>query len=350
MNILAGGFLGRGVRMKAGETTFKPLEWKTVDSTGDDLNKNIVPLPMREISGVILELLKFLVGYGERIAGSGDIQVGEIPGQNVKAGTMEIANENGRLIFSAIFKRIWRSLKQEFKKLYRLNQLYQDDDDFVLGERYFEIKKNDYDYPDSGIVPAADPHIVSKTEQRQRADVLAQRANAVPGYDRVAVERRWLEAYDVPGAEAIYDPEKFKPQGPDPAMIELQVKVQREETRRLDVTQKNQIAVAALTNDIQESQAKILEMTANAMKLAKEAEGVEKEQAIKLLYATIESESSHRDDLIRVATMLMDAIKDGHGPGTIQPVAKAAGDAGVLPLPLAVPPVRDGGVGAAQAA
>jgi chaperonin GroES len=153
MSITAGGFLGRGVRMKAGETTFKPLEWKTVESTGDDLNKNIVPLPVKELSPVLLDLLKFLVNYGERIAGSGDIQVGELPGQNVKTGTMQIANENGRLIFNAIFKRIWRSLKDEFKKLYRLNRYYQEDDEFAFGKRISRSRRRTTSIPTRGSSP-----------------------------------------------------------------------------------------------------------------------------------------------------------------------------------------------------
>lgn len=87
MATLGGGFLGRGARIKGGEATFKPFEWKTVDSTGDSLRNNIVPLQVREASPMLLELIKFLVSYGERVAGASDLQMGELPGQNVKAGT-----------------------------------------------------------------------------------------------------------------------------------------------------------------------------------------------------------------------------------------------------------------------
>ncbi len=308
MSITAGGFLGRGVRMKAGETTFKPLEWKTVDSTGDDLHKNIVQLPVKDLSPVLLELLKFLVNYGERIAGSGDIQVGELPGQNVKAGTMEIANENGRLIFNSIFKRIWRSLKEEFKKLYRLNQLHQEDDDFTFGEQHFEIKKADYGYPDSGIVPAADPNIVSKTERRVQADMLSARAAQSPGFDQAAVTRRWLEAYDIPGADTIFDPEKFKP-GPSLEMEELKIKAMVAETKRLDVENRAQLAAAELMNDAQVSQALILKYTAEALEHAKKAEGVDRGHEIALLNAMIGAENDKKDRLLYAAEIMMNKMK-----------------------------------------
>lgn len=334
MNILAGGFLGRGVRMKAGETTFKPLEWKTVDSTGDDLHKNIVPLPVKEVSPVILELLKFLVNYGERIAGSGDIQVGELPGQNVKAGTMEIANENGRLIFNSIFKRIWRSLKVEFKKLYRLNQFFQGDEQFTFGEAHFEVKKNDYQFPDSGIVPAADPNIISKTERRAQADMLSARAAQTPGFNQEEVTRRWLDAYDVPGAESIYDPEKFQ-SGPSPQQIELQIKAQIAETKRLDVVQKNQVAVITLQKEIQESSARIVELTAKAMKYMKEAEGVDMGHQIALVNAMIGAEENRQHSLVRTVELLMEAMKVPNDIRTVSTVESPPGNAGVLQLPVA---------------
>lgn len=346
MSITAGGFLGRGVRMKAGDTTFKPLEWKTVDSTGDDLHKNIVPLPVKELSPVLLDLLKFLVNYGERIAGSGDIQVGELPGQNVKAGTMEIANENGRLIFNAIFKRVWRSLKAEFKKLYRLNQFFQRDEEFVLGEKYFQITKADYQYPDSGIVPAADPNIVSRTERRQRVEMLSQRAMSVPGYDKVAVEKMWLEAFDIPAAESIYNPEKFPPQ-PNPKMLEVQAKLMTAQTKQQQVKQAAQIAVGKLMKDIRESQAKILKMTAEAALAMKQADGVDKGHQIALLDTMIGAENHKHDTLIEIAKMLMESL---NGPGDVSGMEEAGGNTGVLPLPVAGPSVRDGGVGSPAAA
>ncbi len=309
MSITAGGFLGRGVRMKAGDSTFKPLEWKTVDSTGDDLHKNIVQLPVKDLSPVLLDLLKFLVNYGERIAGSGDIQVGELPGQNVKAGTMEIANENGRLIFNSIFKRIWRSLKEEFKKLYRLNRLYQEDEEFTFGEQNFEIKKSDYGYPDSGIVPAADPNIVSKTERRAQADMLSARAAQQPGFNMQLVTMRWLEAYVVPGAETVYDPEKFKP-GPSLEMEELKIKASVAESKRLDIENKAQLAAAKLMTEAQVSQALILKYTAEALERAKKADGVDRGHEIALLNAMIGAQNDKKDRLLYAAEIMMNNMKD----------------------------------------
>lgn len=356
MSITSGGFIGRGVRMKAGETTFKPLEWKTVDSTGDDLHKNIVPLPIKELSPVLLDLLKFLVNYGERIAGSGDIQVGELPGQNVKAGTMQIANENGRLIFNAIFKRIWRALKEEFKKLYRLNQYFQEDEEFTYGEKFFKVTKADYQHPDSGIVPAADPNLVSKQDRRQQADMLATKAMQTPGYDKEAVEKRWLEAYEIAGWESLYDLKKFPPQ-PPPKMLEIQAKQQREETlrmreqtRMLEMKQKGQMALSKLLSDIQFTQAKIFELNAKAALELKQAQGVDIGHAIAAIDLQIGAENKHLDRLMHAAQMMMDAFKDSHDEGGVSGVEKGSPDGGVLPMAVALQDNGNGGMGQPQPA
>ena len=95
MNTTAGGFLGRGVKMKGGQTSFNPFEWKPVDSTGDDLRKSIFPLPVREPSTVLLQLLQILVTYGEKVSGATDIMTGISPGQNTPAETSRNTIEQG---------------------------------------------------------------------------------------------------------------------------------------------------------------------------------------------------------------------------------------------------------------
>src|SRR5258706_9432508 len=87
MSNSGGGFLARGVKIKGGKSSFDPFEWKPVDSTGDDLRKNIFPLPIREPSNVLFQLLGMLVGYAEKISGATDIMTGVSPGQNTPAET-----------------------------------------------------------------------------------------------------------------------------------------------------------------------------------------------------------------------------------------------------------------------
>jgi chaperonin GroES len=79
---LQSGFLGKGLRIKVGDYNFAPGEWKTVNSTGDDLKKSIFPLPVREPSAVLMQLLQYLVTAGKELASVAEIFVGKMPGQN----------------------------------------------------------------------------------------------------------------------------------------------------------------------------------------------------------------------------------------------------------------------------
>ena len=161
----AGGFLSRGIKLRGGNMNFAPLEWKHVDTTGDDLRKGIVPLPVREPSQVLFTLLNLLINYGERIGGSVDILTGQNPGQNTAAETTRTMAEQGMKIFSGIFKRTYRSLKDEFRKLYRLNQLYLvgiEDYNSDTGQNF--IDADDFKGPVSDVRPAADPNIVSDVQ------------------------------------------------------------------------------------------------------------------------------------------------------------------------------------------
>ena len=97
--------------MKGGQQSFAPLEWKHVETTGDDIRKNVFPLPVREPSQVLFTLLSLLISYGERIGSATEAMVGENPGQNTPAETSRNMIEQGMKIFSGIFKRMHRSLQ-----------------------------------------------------------------------------------------------------------------------------------------------------------------------------------------------------------------------------------------------
>lgn len=202
MQVTKGGFLGRGAKIRGGTYTFGPFEWKRVDSTGDDLRKNIVPLEVGEPSNVLFSLLSLLINYVNRIAGTTDPMVGENPGQNTPAENMRTMVEQGAKIYSAVFKRVWRSMKQEFKKDYVLNGLF-----LPVRKAYttssFALREDFLGNPDE-IAPAADPNITSEQMAIAQAMQLKQLAATTPGYNPDAVERRVLKALKIDNIEQVY--------------------------------------------------------------------------------------------------------------------------------------------------
>lgn len=220
-----GGFLGRGAKIRGGQYTFAPWEWKRVDSTGDDLRKSLVPLPTKEPSNVLFSLIGMLIQYTDRLAGTVDTMVGENPGQNTKTGVANQTLEQGMMVYSSIFKRVWRSLKDEFSKLHQLNRIYLPSKQRFGDEGHY-ILKEDYNSNPELVAPAADPRIVSDQMRVAQAEALANRSAVIPGYNRKLVERNYLKAMRIDAVDKFYPGEEIIPPPPDPKLEAEKVKAQ----------------------------------------------------------------------------------------------------------------------------
>lgn len=309
LSTTAGGFLGRGAKLRSGETSFKPFEWKRVDSTGDDLRKNIVPLDTKPPSQVLFALLQLLINYGERVGGATDPQVGVNPGQNTPAETSRNMIAEGQKVFIGIFKRLHRAMKSEFRKLYLLNQLHLDDvTTFYPAAASIPSKvlREDYIPSEKSICPAADPNMVSDAQKIQQAQFLREASATTAGYDRGAVERRFLRALQITDIETIYPgPDKV----PAPVPIQLQVAQLKAQTQAAHDQSTMKMAAYELMGEVELNQAKIQELRASAAKLLAEAQGAESGHAIALLNAQIGAAKAHQDGLLRSAKIILDGIK-----------------------------------------
>ncbi len=216
-----GGFLGRGLKMKGGDKKFKPGEWKQTLSTGDDLRKNIFPLPVRDPSSTLFSLLNMMIEAGKELSSTVPMVLGQNPGQNQPATTSMTVLEQGLKVFSAIFKRMHRSLKQELKKLKRLNRLY------LPPESYFQVLdiqegedgaikifQLDYSTDITDVQPYSDPNIVSEVHRMLKAQQVGElmQQGLIPNPDEGT--RIILESMDLPEIEKLMTPPEQKP---DPA-------------------------------------------------------------------------------------------------------------------------------------
>ena len=302
----AGGFLSRGIKIRGGNYNFAPMEWKHVDSTGEDLAKGIYPLPVREPSQVLYTLLTTLVNYGERIVGSTDIMVGENVGQNTPAETSRTMAEQGMKVFAGIFKRIYRSLNEELRKVYRLNQLYLPTE-FKFGGN--AVLAADYDGSSIDLRPAADPHIVSDVQRIMQAETLKQTALTVPGFNTYKVMRRYLEALKVPNIEDVLpDPQgpNAIPSGPD---VKVQVEQIKAQERKLSLETKFKLGVMKLQQEAEVNRAKILKMEADAAKALEEAGGVKAGHDIAMLQTQLGAAKAHQDGILKSIEMMMKATE-----------------------------------------
>ena len=220
----AGGFLGRGAKIRGGIQEFDPFSWNRVDSTGDDLRKSIFPLPVREPSNVMFQLLNLIIEYTNQIAGATEATMGTNPGQNQPADVYRTRVEMGQKIYAAIFKRIWRSMKYEFRKIYTLNGMFLPQEIYFGGSPKYLTRADFLENP-SAIAPSADPNIESRAIKLSKAMALRQAASTNPAYQVDEIEHRYMDALDIDDQAAVYTSISKVPPKMDPRIQIQQMKI-----------------------------------------------------------------------------------------------------------------------------
>ena len=279
---LQSGFVGRGLRIKMGETRFVPGEWKAVNATGDDIKKQIFPLPVREPSDVLFKLLDLLLKSGKELASVAEIFVGKMPGQNTPATTTMATIEQGMKVFTSVYKRVYRALASEFKKLYKLNKTYSNPEEYVAALD-LQIPQEDYQGPVDDIYPGADPTAVSSQEKQAKIQAVMQLLQ-LGTIDPMAVTAMYLDAFEIPNPEKLM--KQPQPQ-PDPKMEAIKAKAQVDQQKaQIDMQQaqhKMQLEQASKEQELQLKAAQVQqELQAKQMQAILDAQMAQKTQAMKM--------------------------------------------------------------------
>lgn len=306
MSNTAGGFLGRGMKVRGGVYTFAPLEWKRIDSSLEDISKGIFPLPVREPSAVLFNLLSLLVNYTNRISGATDMMVGENPGQNTPAETARAMVEQGQKIYSAIFKRVWRGMKEEFKKLYVLNGIYLPPS-MAFGPKGFKALREDYLGDPNEVVPSADPNVTSDAMAFQQARAVKEAAMQTPGYNMDAVERRYLKALKVDAPDEIFIGSENTPPPINPKVKVEEIRLQ---AKKMGFQMQQAQFAAKLMEDQRVNNAKILEMEAKVLKMMADAKGDVEDRQINALNTAIGAMKQHNEAILRQVELIMQGMEN----------------------------------------
>lgn len=200
-----GGFIGKGLSMSAGSMRFQPGEYKQVNAPGGQIRDNIVQLQFTGPNDVLFKLLGLLIEAGKDVASVKDVLTGETPGGNTPATTILAIIEQGLKVFSAIYKRIHRSLKSEFDKLYRLNRIYLDQEaSYQVGDEWRDISRADYEKA-SGVEPYSDPTMITDMQKLGRAQFLLQFLNN-PLLDQKEILERVFAAASMDNIDKLFAP------------------------------------------------------------------------------------------------------------------------------------------------
>ena len=211
---LPGGLKTKGMRTKGDDTPIAPGEWRDVDVASGTIRDNILPLPYKEPSQVLMTLMNQIVDEGRNFASAADLQVSDMSG-NAPVGTTLAILERSLKVMSAVQARIHYAMKQEFKLLKNIIAEYTPEEysyDPEEGDRM--AKKSDYSNVD--VIPVSDPNAATMAQKITQYQAVMQMAQGNPDlYDMTELNRQMLEILGVKNINKLLpSTEDKKPQDP----------------------------------------------------------------------------------------------------------------------------------------
>jgi hypothetical protein len=212
---LPAGFKARGVRIRNDDDPLNPGEFRDIDVPGGDLKNSIIPLPYKEPSGTLAQLLGVVVDSGRRFAQVADAKIADVNSQ-APVGTTVALIEQGSKIISSIHKRLHYAQKQEFRMLAEIFSENPVPYPYFVGNVPPETMQSDFDGR-IDILPVSDPNIFSMAQRLSLAQTQLQLAQAAPQMHNLhEAYRRMYDALDIKNIEGILPP-PMQPQPIDPA-------------------------------------------------------------------------------------------------------------------------------------
>ncbi len=208
---LPAGFKARGARIRDEDSALQPGEFRDIDVAGGDIRTSLMPLPFKEPSGTLYQLMGTLVDAGRRFASMADMKIGEMGGETPVGTTMAIM-ERGTKVMSAIHKRLHYSQKMEFKLLSNIFAMNPSPYPYAVSGADSNIKSQDFDGR-IDILPVSDPNIFSMSQRVTLAQTELQLVQSNPQIHGgpqglYKAYRNMYEALGVSNIDAILPPPK----------------------------------------------------------------------------------------------------------------------------------------------
>jgi hypothetical protein len=215
---LPAGFKARGIRVRNADEPLSPGEWRDIDAPGGDIRNSIIPLPYKEPSATLGQLLGVLIDSGRRFVSIADAAIGEPGSQQQPVGTTVALLERGMKVMSAIHKRLHYAQKTEFRLIARVVRDYLPATyPYVIPGADVSIKQSDFDNR-VDVLPVSDPNIFSMAQRVTLAQTQLQLAQSNPEMHNLhAAYKRMYQALEVQNIDEILPPPP-QPQATDPGI------------------------------------------------------------------------------------------------------------------------------------
>ena len=200
---LPAGFKARGIRIRDDDVPIQPGEFRDMDAPGGSLREALMPLPFKEPSGTLLNLLGMLVDAGRRFASIGDMQVGD-GNQEAPVGTTVALLERGSRVMSAIHKRLHYSQRIEFNLLAGLFRDYLPPQyPYMTANGDQSVKQSDFD-DRIDIIPVSDPNIFSMSQRVMLAQEMLRMVQAAPEiHGPMGIYNAYKRMYEAMGVQQV---------------------------------------------------------------------------------------------------------------------------------------------------
>ena len=218
-----GGFVSDQLSIHSGPINFQVGKYVRVGSKGQAIRDAVFPMPFQGPSQVLFSLLGLLLTAGKETASVKDILAGDAKMAGASPTTILALIEQGLNVYTAIHKRVYRALKSEFNKIYRLNRLYLKDEQrrYRVGDEWREVQPDDYRLA-GGVEPIADPTMITDMQKLGRAEILMGFKDD-PLINQQEIRMRLFEAASMPRIEDLFAPP------PDPKVQQLMMQIALEE-------------------------------------------------------------------------------------------------------------------------
>ena len=257
-----GGFIGQGLNLRGGSMRIEPNVYKFINASGQDIKSAIYTHDFRGPNPTTFNILDMLLAAAKDITAVKDVLTGEAPSNQPATSTLALI-EQGLTVFTAIYRRIYLGLRQEYQLLWRLNRRYLSKEQYaavldsplempamvqqamqsgqippeilekVKAEVQRGVSPEDFEDASYDIRPISDPSAVTQMQQLAKANFLASRAQARPDlYNGMEVEKRLLEAARIDGADTVLNPPVDPMQTPEGQLGMLNIEKEKQEVRK----------------------------------------------------------------------------------------------------------------------
>lgn len=200
-----GGFVSDQLSIHSGPVNFQVGKYVRVGSKGQSIRDSVLPLPFPGPSQGLFQLLGLLLTCGKEVASVQNVLTGDAALANAPPTTILALIEQGLKVYTAIHKRVYRALKSEFAKIYRLNRLYlKDSQRYRVGDEWREVTPEDYRLG-GGVEPIADPTMTTDMQKLGRAQILMGFKDD-PLINQKEIRTRLFDAASIDRIEDIFAP------------------------------------------------------------------------------------------------------------------------------------------------